>query len=197
VRFNCVQEVSGSDATDLRGLWKPSHYSATPCRIAAQRFYLLGLALMSLSTDRELAVAQLQASLEKVSETSITLPEFAKAQAKLKCAQHPGTNRWCYAMGPSSKYPGKHVGFGIDIVNRWARKMVRDRPILLPNLFIYLSLQQDGEVDDDCVSHPPSSSSTSLLSMSLGGAHTWPWAILPTSYSCPCRWFWVQRSYPS
>ncbi|KAJ7077933.1 hypothetical protein C8R44DRAFT_910695 [Mycena epipterygia] len=73
---------------------------------------------------------------EKPSETAITVPELRKVQAKLACAEHPGRNRWCYVMGPTSKHPGKHVPLGIDVVSLWARKM------------------HDGEADEDCIIPP-------------------------------------------
>ncbi|KAJ6619071.1 hypothetical protein B0H10DRAFT_2217138 [Mycena sp. CBHHK59/15] len=73
---------------------------------------------------------------EKATETALTIPELRKVQAKLTCAQHPGKNRWCYVMGPTSKHPGKHVEVGIDVVNLWARKM------------------HDGEAEEDCVEPP-------------------------------------------
>ncbi|KAJ7676418.1 hypothetical protein B0H17DRAFT_1139856 [Mycena rosella] len=74
---------------------------------------------------------------EKQSETALSIPELQQVQAKLKCAEHPGKNRWCYVMGPKSTHPGKHVELGIDVVSLWARKM------------------HDGDADPDCV-EPPS-----------------------------------------
>ncbi|KAJ7263545.1 hypothetical protein C8J57DRAFT_1629725, partial [Mycena rebaudengoi] len=70
---------------------------------------------------------------EKQSETALSIPELQQVQAKLKCAEHPGNNRWCYVMGPKSAHPGKHVELGIDVVSLWARKVVprhRRRPRL-------------------------------------------------------------------
>ncbi|KAJ6614275.1 hypothetical protein B0H10DRAFT_1803816 [Mycena sp. CBHHK59/15] len=72
---------------------------------------------------------------EKPSKTAMTIPELLEVQTKLACAEHPGNNRWCYVMGPKSKYPGKHVEVGIDVVSLWARKMV--------------------DTDEDCI-NPPS-----------------------------------------
>ncbi|KAJ6616838.1 hypothetical protein B0H10DRAFT_2219178 [Mycena sp. CBHHK59/15] len=74
---------------------------------------------------------------EKQSETALSIPELQQVQAKLKCAEHLGNNRWCYAMGPKSTHPGKHVELGIDVVSLWARKV------------------HDGDADPDCV-EPPS-----------------------------------------
>ncbi|KAF7328413.1 hypothetical protein MVEN_02557000 [Mycena venus] len=73
---------------------------------------------------------------EKQSETAITIPELEKVKAKLTCALHPGRNRWCYVMPPTSKHPGKHIPLGIDHVGLWARKV------------------HDGEADEDCIDPP-------------------------------------------
>ncbi|KAJ6631961.1 hypothetical protein B0H10DRAFT_1975580 [Mycena sp. CBHHK59/15] len=62
---------------------------------------------------------------EKQSETALSIPELQQVQAKLKCAEHPGNNWWCYVMGPKSTHPRKHVELGIDVVSLWARKVVR------------------------------------------------------------------------
>ncbi|KAJ7127664.1 hypothetical protein C8R44DRAFT_616163 [Mycena epipterygia] len=74
---------------------------------------------------------------EKQSETALSIPELQQVQAKLKCAEHPGNNRWCYVMGPKTTHPRKHVELGIDVVSLWARKV------------------HDGDADPDCV-EPPS-----------------------------------------
>jgi hypothetical protein len=58
---------------------------------------------------------------EKTSESAVIAPELRRC----RCALHPGKNRWCYVMGPTSKYPGKHCPVGIDVVTLWARKIVR------------------------------------------------------------------------
>ncbi|KAJ7699528.1 hypothetical protein B0H17DRAFT_1158147 [Mycena rosella] len=73
---------------------------------------------------------------EKDSEKAVTAPELRKVQEKLTCALHPGKNRWCYVMGPTSKHPGQHVPLGIDVVTLWARKV------------------HDGEADEDCIAPP-------------------------------------------
>ncbi|KAJ6490437.1 hypothetical protein DFH09DRAFT_1454372 [Mycena vulgaris] len=73
---------------------------------------------------------------EKPSETAVTIPELRKVKEKLACAEHPGRNRWCYVLPPSSKHPGKHVPLDIEVIGLWARKM------------------HDGEVDEDCVTPP-------------------------------------------
>jgi hypothetical protein len=58
----------------------------------------------------------------------MTIPELQMVKDKLKCAEHLAKNRWCYVMGPNSKFPGEHVAVGIDTVALWARKIVRAYP---------------------------------------------------------------------
>ncbi|KAJ7618806.1 hypothetical protein B0H17DRAFT_1152299 [Mycena rosella] len=70
---------------------------------------------------------------EKQAETAISIPELEKVKAKLTCALHPGKNRWCYVMPPTSKHPGKHILLGIEHGGLWARKV------------------HDGEASDDCI----------------------------------------------
>ncbi|KAJ6507806.1 hypothetical protein C8R47DRAFT_966359 [Mycena vitilis] len=73
---------------------------------------------------------------EKQSETAISIPELEKVKAKLTCALHPGKNRWCYVMPPTSNHPGKHIPLGLEHVGLWARKV------------------HDGEASDDCIDPP-------------------------------------------
>ncbi|KAF8811481.1 hypothetical protein BYT27DRAFT_7277025 [Phlegmacium glaucopus] len=60
--------------------------------------------------------------------------ELRIVQEKLRCAKHPGPNRWCYV---SPENPNEHIKLALEEVTLWARK-----------------LKDDPDVDRECVVPP-------------------------------------------
>ncbi|KIM35687.1 hypothetical protein M413DRAFT_56413, partial [Hebeloma cylindrosporum] len=59
--------------------------------------------------------------------------ELTAVNRNLKCAQHPGENRWCY-INPEK--PTEHIALGLEEITLWARKI------------------HDNEADSDCLRPP-------------------------------------------
>ncbi|KAG6908316.1 hypothetical protein DXG01_005292 [Tephrocybe rancida] len=61
-------------------------------------------------------------SAPKPSETAAS-EEMKIVKEKLRCAQHPGANRWCFVKNDRDGNAGRHVPLGIAELSLWAREM--------------------------------------------------------------------------